>query len=435
METASRPPQGNGKSSNGKGTTGENPVPVSPGSRISAETAAEVADTMAAAEQRNTIRDAIHQNAAFGTPYVVMNTLATIVAAYGLLSDSTAVVIGAMIIAMLLGPITGLALALVDGDNELFRRSLFAEAVGATMVLGISYLLGTLHRDIPLTREMLARTHPNLLDLMIALGGGAAGAYATISPRISVGLVGVAIATALVPPLTTCGLCLARGEMQLAWGGFLLFFTNLVAIQFASSAVMWMHGFHRVTTRPTGDADETRRAALIRNGVSIAALIVLSVILGINFTQTLARQRFENEVRNLLERGLQRFPGVALAELRFQPVQDKQIISAVIRTPFSFSPEQVQAMEAMLPMPEKGGMELHIVSVIVKETTPNGYLHEIEKAELPDAVLPLPGSEGRSPTPPSGAPPSSEPPQDDTNTEPLSDNAASGVLLREVMPR
>jgi uncharacterized hydrophobic protein (TIGR00271 family) len=326
------------------------------------------------------VREDIRQNAAFTKPFVVMNALATVVACYGLLADSTAVVIGAMIIAMLLGPIAGIALALVDGDSSLLRTALLAEAGGAALVLAVSFTLGCVHRDLPLTHELLARTHPNLLDLMIALAGGAAGAYATVSPRLSVGLVGVAIATALVPPLSTCGICLARGASDLAWGGFVLFFTNLVAIQFASSVVMWLHGFHAVTR--TGENGEnqgkTRSHLLLTNGVSFAVLTLLTVTMGISFTRSISTQRFESETRARLETALQAYPGANLADLRFGHDGAREKVTAVVRTPFSFSPARVRAMEAFLPHPAGRRVDLTVRSVIVKEATRNGYLHETE---------------------------------------------------------
>jgi uncharacterized hydrophobic protein (TIGR00271 family) len=196
------------------------------------------------------VRKQIHDNASLNWAYLVMNALSTVVAAYGLLQDSVAVVIGAMVIATLLGPITGIALSLVDGDTTLFRRALMAELVGIGIVLAISFTIGGIHGSIPLGQQILSRTSPNILDLMIALAGGAAGAYAMASPRVAAGLVGVAIATALVPPLAVAGICFARGEGRLALGAILLFLANFVAIQLSSSVVLAILGFHRVTTVP-----------------------------------------------------------------------------------------------------------------------------------------------------------------------------------------
>lgn len=327
------------------------------------------------------VRESIRSNASLSTAYITMNALATVVAGYGLLSNSAAVVIGAMIIAMLLGPITGIALALVDGDNSLLRKSMAAEAIGVTVVLVVAFAIGYIHRDIPLTAEILSRTKPNLLDLMIALAGGAAGAYATVSPKLSVGLVGVAIATALVPPLATCSICLARGDMRLAVGGFVLFFANLVAIQFASSVVMWLHGFHLLTER-TAD----RRTYIGRISASLVLLITLAIVLGLNFTHSVQREHIEAETRSKLEAGLKAYPGVFLADLRFAPSDTGTQVYAVVRTPYSIAPPEVKLIQAKLPDIDGKRPELHVRSVITKETTTEGYLHEMKKppADSPD---------------------------------------------------
>lgn len=89
---------------------------------------------------------------------------------------------------------------------------MLAEFVGVAVVMPIAYCIGKLNQDLPLTSEILSRTDPGIFDLIIALAGGAAGAYAAVSPRLSTGVVGVAISTALVPPLAACGICLARNE-------------------------------------------------------------------------------------------------------------------------------------------------------------------------------------------------------------------------------
>ncbi len=329
--------------------------------------------------QKEAICRSIRENAALTVPYVIMNALSTIVACYGLLQNSTAVVIGAMIIAMLLGPISGIALALVSGDNMLLGRALLAEFGGALVVLGVAFCIGKIHQDLPLTNEILARTSPNILDLMIALAGGAAGAYATISPRLSVGLVGVAIATALVPPLSTCSICLARGETRLAFGGFLLFFANLVAIQFASSMVMFLHGYHKVSNQALG-----RRLLAERNIVTFGLLVGLAVLLGYDFSQSVAKQQFESKLRAALRAELRAFPGVHLADLRFRLDANKEIVTAVVRTPYSFTPERVAALEAKLSAPKGTSLELHIRSVITKEATPEGYLNEMPQTPEAD---------------------------------------------------
>ena len=112
-----------------------------------------------------------------------MNILATIIACYGLFANSPAVVIGAMVVAMLLGPIIGIALGVVEADNTTLRKALVSESIGILIVYVTALIIGFVQRDLQVTDEILARTAPNFIDLMIALAGGAAGAYALLSPR------------------------------------------------------------------------------------------------------------------------------------------------------------------------------------------------------------------------------------------------------------
>src|SRR6266404_4767656 len=108
------------------------------------------------------VRHVIRKNSTFNLAYLVMNTLATVIACYGLFANSPAVVIGAMIVAMLLGPITGVALGLVDNDASLLRKALMTLTGGVIGVMFTAFVIGLIHRDIPITNEIMARTSPNL---------------------------------------------------------------------------------------------------------------------------------------------------------------------------------------------------------------------------------------------------------------------------------
>ena len=139
-----------------------------------------------AALDRNAVREVIYGNAVLSRGYLLMNVLAATIASYGLLANSPSVVIGAMIVAMLLGPIMGTSLSLLDSNLGYLRKSLAALGAGVVVVICTALLIGLVHRDIPITGEIMARTAPNLMDLMVALASGAVGAYATVSPRLSV---------------------------------------------------------------------------------------------------------------------------------------------------------------------------------------------------------------------------------------------------------
>ncbi|HET6382012.1 MAG TPA: TIGR00341 family protein [Armatimonadota bacterium] len=329
---------------------------------------------------RETVREQIHAAATLTPAFAWMNGLSTVVACYGLLENSTPVVIGAMVIATLLGPITGLALALVDADHALLRRSVLAELAGAGIVLGVALIIGLISRDIPFGSEILGRTSPNLMDLLIALAGGAAGAYAVVSPRVGVGVVGVAIATALVPPLSICGLSLARGDLRLGIGGFLLFFTNLVAIQFSSSVVLALQGFHRITMI---NAEGDRRKWATRIASSFVLLLILTTLLTFNLQRSVSKLRFETSARQALITALNKVPGAHLVDLRFLRTENRMVVTAVVRAPNSFPPPRVQVLEHGIPPAGSLPVELHVRAVLTKETTRHGYLYE-EPASSPD---------------------------------------------------
>ncbi|QYK53735.1 MAG: TIGR00341 family protein [Fimbriimonadaceae bacterium] len=330
------------------------------------------------------IREMISENATLTPEYLVMNLLATIVASYGLIQNSTAVVIGAMIIAMLLGPINGLALALNDSNWGLLRKAGISEALGVGVVLAASMVIGRMHADIPLGSEVLARTQPNILDLFIALAGGAAGAYALISPKLQSGAVGVAIATALVPPLSTCGILVARGggdNMRLALGAFLLFFTNLVTIQAAASAVFWFRGLHA----PIRSADQGLIELCRRNGISLGLIVILGGFLLFTFQSSVEKTTRELRLKDMVSMLIRaKQEGAAVADFRIEDRDGVINIFTVVRSPISFSPDQVSATEKILQTTSAKRINLFVRSIITKEASSSGWLHQQDTVDNPD---------------------------------------------------
>jgi uncharacterized hydrophobic protein (TIGR00271 family) len=337
---------------------------------------ADTSASSAAGEHKAGVRNMIRAGAALTSTYAVMNTLATIIACYGLLVDSTAGVIGAMVVAMLLGPIAGVGLALVEYDLVFLRKSLLAGLVGVAIVMGTAFIIGFMHRDIPLGQEILARTKPGSADLTIALAGGVAATVASISEGINLSLVGVAIATALVPPLSTCSMLLARGETQLAFGAFLLAFTNMVAIQFASSVVFWVAGYSN-TTRFWAAGYRV----LLRNLVSIVLLLTLAGMLVVSTHYTIRNLLFETEVRKTLRESLREYSGAYLSEVRFDKTEGKTLVRAVVRSPRPFSAQDVAVMERRLPAaPNRSLITLRVRRVAVEVMTGTGPVFEHDRA-------------------------------------------------------
>ena len=314
------------------------------------------------------IRRSIQEHAALNVPYLLMNGLAAIVASYGLLENSVAVIIGAMIIALLLGPITGAALALVDGDYPLLRRALLAEVTGAALVLALSFTIGKIHADMSLGSEIVGRTSPSILDLIIALAGGAAGAYATVIPRLSAGLVGVAIATALVPPLCSCGICVAHGLYREGGGAFLLFATNLVAIQSVTSLVFWLNGFHRL---PAAD----KKSVVHSFAPSALLLLLLAVFLGRSFQQTLAQETLRSQAESLIRTGISGNGAATLTDLKATRFGSRTLLTAVIRAPWVITPQScARLQEQIRQTTHQNDVDLHIRSVITRECNDQKFL-------------------------------------------------------------
>ncbi len=175
--------------------------------------------------------------------YAFMLTMSVVIAVLGLVANSAAVVIGAMLVAPLMTPIMAAAAASAMGWPKRALSSAFTIVVSAAYCVGLAWLLTALVPDPGLTSEVLARTSPDLTDLLIALAAGAAGAYATVREDVATSLPGVAVAVALVPPLGSIGVTLEIGRFDLARGATLLFVTNLVAIVLSGLVVFVTTGF------------------------------------------------------------------------------------------------------------------------------------------------------------------------------------------------
>ena len=174
--------------------------------------------------------------------FITMLSLAAIVASIGLLQDSPAVVIGSMLLAPLMTPMLGCGLALASAKQKHGRIALGAVAVGMLCTFAISFLIGLITPGAELTPQIYARGDPTLLDLVVALASAAAAAYALARPNLVGSIAGVAIATALIPPLCSAGLSLAYADMTNARGAGLLFVTNFLAIVLGASITFRLMG-------------------------------------------------------------------------------------------------------------------------------------------------------------------------------------------------
>jgi uncharacterized hydrophobic protein (TIGR00271 family) len=178
--------------------------------------------------------------------FAALMSFATAIATFGVKADSTAVVIGAMLIAPLMSPIMALSASILMG---LPKRALYSGrrvALGVVIGVGGSFLMALISPEfVPITAnsQVLSRVSPTMLDMLIALAAGAAGGYAMTHPKVGNSLPGVAIAVALAPPLAVVGVSFQAGEFGFALGAFLLFLTNLVGIVVASGVTYILSGY------------------------------------------------------------------------------------------------------------------------------------------------------------------------------------------------
>ncbi len=231
------------------GVPGLGDAPFNAGGRRSARRGP---DREADDETDDTAQEAVHgraltlasvaRDARLSQRFLLLVTLSSAIATLGLLQGSAPVVIGAMLVSPLLGPIMGVGFGLATLESNLIKRSLVTMAAGMAVAVLIAVLIIWLSPIKDVTPEIRARTQPTLLDLGVAVVGGIAGVYA-IMRKLSGVMVGVAIATALVPPLSTIGFGLATGRLDFALGAALLFLTNTLAIALVATIVARINRF------------------------------------------------------------------------------------------------------------------------------------------------------------------------------------------------
>lgn len=219
--------------------------------------------------------------------------LATTIATFGIATDSTAVVIGAMLVAPLMTPILGTAAGLINGSTRAAAKSATVVFVGATgsiaVAWGFASLIPNLHAVVE-NSQITSRTAPTLLDLAIALAAGAAGAYGVSRAESTDALPGVAVAIALVPPLAVTGITLHAGDFDQVVGSVLLFLTNLFSILLMAGAVFIIVGYGS-----WGQLYHRRN----RIRVSFAAVVVAMVLISIPLALTAQRIiRASNDLRD-----------------------------------------------------------------------------------------------------------------------------------------
>jgi uncharacterized hydrophobic protein (TIGR00271 family) len=257
--------------------------------------------------------------------FVVLIVLSSLIAALGLVNDSAAVVIGAMLIAPLMTPMLGSAAAIVEGWPRRFVETFAIVLFGAVLAIAVGFIVAVvsprLYDGSPLTGEILARTTPNLVDLGIALAAGAAGAYIMIRSEASSALPGVGIAVALVPPLAAVGITAGVGAEDLAFGALLLFVTNLLAITLAAGVTFALAGFgaHR--------SARVKAEGVFAGAVLVTLIIVIAIPLALNALDKYGQSEQNRVAADAIE---QWDPTLSIDRLVVNPTRDPMRVTIAL---------------------------------------------------------------------------------------------------------
>lgn len=224
---------------------------------------------------REEILSDVNTKSAINRDYLVFVILSSIVAAFGMIADNVAVVIGAMVIAPLLGPVLAFSVGVALGDGRLMLRAAGAALMGSALAFGIGAAIGALLASDPTAAELVARTDVGFDGIAIGLASGAAAALSLVT-GLSSALVGVMVAVALLPPATASGVFLGAGDPESAAGAILLLAVNIVCVNLAAQAVMFTRG---ITPRSWFEKKRARRGSIINAALWLGLLAALAVLL------------------------------------------------------------------------------------------------------------------------------------------------------------
>ena len=308
--------------------------------------------------QRIAIVERIQSSSKWDFDFIALICLSTLIAAGGLIQNSAAVVIGAMLVAPLMTPLLGAGLSLVQGNLVLLRNAMQTVSRGFLVAVALSFFVGWIWPGLTETAEMAQRGAPNVLDLLVAFISGVAAAYAIGRPNLLSALPGVAIAAALVPPTATIGLALAIGQWRLALGAALLFLTNIVAIvlgtacSFLAVGVRGSHSFGTFQSR-------TLRVAIG----------LIAVLLGLGIYESLPQPHVPKPVAAKIVEVLED-EGIRLVSLRWRPRNPSPTIVISVESDTTIPPTISTELSEIVRNGIKGPVRLRLETNLVTEFAP-----------------------------------------------------------------
>jgi len=314
--------------------------------------------------------------------YYLLLLAAGLIALLGLLTNSVAVVIGAMLISPLMGPIISSGLALTIGDLALARRAFRTIAVSVILTMLVTAFFTLLSPLKEPTSEILARVRPNIYDLFVAVLSGIVGAVALCTKRnYLITATGVAVATAVIPPLSVAGYGLGTGQLMLGMGGFLLFFTNFVAIVLTSDLVFFIMGFR---TSHVETIQYSQRTRLLTIG---GLLGLISIPLVYTLVVDLRKVNTSKRIERVLKKHLNQQQSSRMTGYTYQSGKDGVLVRATVNTVRRIPKPLEQQIEQELQAGFKPPVNLYLEQVLVaSERLPEQIESSKPREETPTEI-------------------------------------------------
>lgn len=319
--------------------------------------------------------------------YLLMLTLANLIALAGLITNSAPVIIGAMLISPLMAPFLSFGFSFITGEKKLWRKSVKKIAISVLLTIIISAAASYLSPLKEITQEIISRTRPNLYDLIIASLAGIAGAIALCTKKSFLTIVpGVAIATAVIPPLSVAGFGIGTLNLNIFLGGFFLFFTNFVAIIIATCVVFFIYGFGPKLVTEMDRSQMQKRFAFL--GI---VMIIISIPLIYTLQQSIVEVKLRSTIQSALKKHLDQKKRSHLSSFSYLVDRDRTIeITAVVNAVDYLKETEMAGIEQKVAASIGRDIRLNLEQIKVQ---PGGLKEEIVKQPTPVIAPPQPPAE------------------------------------------
>ena len=326
---------------------------------------------------RSAIIKDIHLEVEISAGYFLILSLANLIALTGLITNSIPVIIGAMLISPLMGPILSSGFAFITGDNFVWKKSLKKISLSVALTIIVAVIATYLSPLKDVTNEIMSRTKPNLYDLIIAFLSGTAGAIAICTKKNYLTIVpGVAIATAVIPPLSVAGFGLGIGKFNIFAGGFFLFFTNFVAIIISTCIVFYLYGF-----KPAVMSEQD--ISQLKKRVSALALLLFIISIPLVFTlyHSISEVKLRNNIQTALKKAINKERQSEVSKFNYFKEKNGGIsINAVVNTTSYMKESEIETIEKNIRTSLNREVKLYLEQIKVQ---PGGLKEEVGPLPIP----------------------------------------------------